>query len=784
MAVRRVVARRKWRTCHDIWPINEAAGQRPKGWTGWPNGKKFAFVLTHDVEGPKGLSKCRQLMHLEQELGFYSSFNFIPEGDYMVSRELREELNRNGFEVGIHDLRHDGKLYWTRRDFSESAVQINRYLKEWEARGFRSGFMHHNLDWVHDLEIKYDASTFDTDPFEPQPDGVNTIFPFWVVKNHSAPASSAKLASPFTSRNSSCAGGYVELPYTLPQDSTLFLVLRETTTEIWKKKLDWIVKKGGMALLNVHPDYLAFDGNASNSEFSCSLYRELLEYVQTRYAGLYWQPLPRDMAEFVSTSVQETPSLFGQNRMSIQTAFDRESQPVLVEADVNGHGSSVGATGKSITLTSDSSINNGVVLPFTPSPLSIQPDQKAAAVPRLAGRRVGVVLFSHYPSDPRPRRAAEALVQEGAEVDFFCLQREHEEPRHEIVNGLEVFRVPLKRRRSGQLVYLLQYGFFISNAFLFLTWRCLRRRYHLIHVHNMPDVLVFSALIPKWLGAKVILDLHDPMPELMTTIFKMPEQSFYVRLLKWTERWSIRFADLILTPNIAFKKLFASRSCSPDKIEIVMNSPNENVFQFKPATVDALSRKSADPFVILYHGSLVHRHGLDLAIDALAKVRMTVPQAVITICGESTPYFEQVMASVKSRGLSEAVRYLGLCNRHQIMEAIDGCHLGIIPNRRSIFTEINMPTRIFEYLARAKPVIAPRTLGIQDYFTEQDILFFDPDNIGDLAAKILWAVQHPEELIERIQRGQAIYRKNRWSQEREKLVVATVNLLAGHGGSL
>jgi hypothetical protein len=142
--------------------------------------------------------------------------------------------------VGVHDLQHDGKLFWDRSEFARKAKRINSYLSDWGASGFRSAFMHHNLDWVHDLEILYDASTFDTDPFEPQPDGVNTIFP---VLDADGP----------TGR------GYVELPYTLPQDSTLFLLLKESSPEIWKRKLDWIVECGGMALVNVHPDYINFD---------------------------------------------------------------------------------------------------------------------------------------------------------------------------------------------------------------------------------------------------------------------------------------------------------------------------------------------------------------------------------------------------------------------------------------------------------------------------------------------------------------------------------------------
>jgi hypothetical protein len=308
MAVRRLVARRKRRTCQDIWPINEAAGQPPEGWPGWPEGKKFALVLTHDVEGPDGLAKCRQLMQLEKELGFRSVFNFIPEGDYAVSRELREELVENGFEVGVHDLHHDGKLYWTRQDFSENARWINHYLKEWSAKGFRSGFMLHNLEWLHDLDIQYDASTFDTDPFEPQPDGAGTIFPFWVPRPEARKAEigNRNAIQPSAFSHQLAGDGYIELPYTLPQDSTLFLSLRETSPEIWLRKLDWIVQRGGMALVNVHPDYLCFPGGpASPRTFPAEFYLQLLQYVRSSYAGACWQPLPCEIAAFwISTMLR------------------------------------------------------------------------------------------------------------------------------------------------------------------------------------------------------------------------------------------------------------------------------------------------------------------------------------------------------------------------------------------------------------------------------------------------------------------------------------------------
>jgi hypothetical protein len=277
--VRRWFALKKRSQASDIWPILPGSERPPEGWPGWPHGKKFAFVLTHDVEGPDGVANCRKLMELEMKWGFRSSFNFIPQGDYRVNRELREELTRNGFEVGVHDLHHDGKLYKSRESFGENAAEINSYLKEWNAVGFRAGFMLHKLDWLVDLDIKYDASTFDTDPFEPQPDGVGTIFPFW--------------------KEGANGRGYVELPYTLPQDSTLFLLFGERNTDIWQQKLDWVADHGGMALVNVHPDYMDFQSEGNGSlRYPVRFYSGLLEYVAKRYAGLYWGCLPKDLTEW------------------------------------------------------------------------------------------------------------------------------------------------------------------------------------------------------------------------------------------------------------------------------------------------------------------------------------------------------------------------------------------------------------------------------------------------------------------------------------------------------
>ena len=279
-AVRRSRIPRILRRSSKIWPIDESAAGRPPDWQGWPDGKRFALVFTHDIESAAGVPKVRQLADLEIRHGFRSSFNFIPEGPYPDPVDLREWLDAHGFEVGVHDLYHDGHLYESREGFIRKARSINRYLGKWRAVGFRSGFMLRQLDWLHDLDVLYDASTFDTDPFEPQPDGSHTIFPF-----HVKPPAGVQRP------------GYVELSYTLPQDSTLFLLLREKSPAIWKRKLDWIAGNGGLALVNIHPDYIDFEGGSvTNTTYPSALLEDFFQYINSTYQNQYWNPLARDLA--------------------------------------------------------------------------------------------------------------------------------------------------------------------------------------------------------------------------------------------------------------------------------------------------------------------------------------------------------------------------------------------------------------------------------------------------------------------------------------------------------
>ena len=179
---RRLAAYERRKNGH-VWPIDPRAGKQPENWPGWPGEKQFALVLSHDVDTITGYNNVLKLAAIEEQLGFRSCFNFVPERYGKISKDLLDQLRTRGFDVAVHGLKHDGKLFLSKRNFDRRAPRINAYLNEWQCGGFTSPSMYRNLQWMSALNIEYSISTFDTDPFEPQARGVNTIFPFLVFRN-------------------------------------------------------------------------------------------------------------------------------------------------------------------------------------------------------------------------------------------------------------------------------------------------------------------------------------------------------------------------------------------------------------------------------------------------------------------------------------------------------------------------------------------------------------------------------------------------------------------------
>ncbi|MBM4144160.1 MAG: hypothetical protein FJ225_11305 [Lentisphaerae bacterium] len=229
----------------------------------WPGNARFAFVLTHDIESAAGQAAVRRLADIDERFGFRAVFNFVLES-YPLDHGLIAELRARGFEIGAHGLRHDGRLFDSRELFMRRAQRINAWLDRLGAVGFRSPLTLRHPEWMQVLNIEYDLSFFDTDPFEPIPGGVMSVWPFFM-------------------------GRFVELPYTLVQDSTLTGFLRAKDPQVWLRKLDFLERHRGLALMAVHPDYLLRDGTER-------VYAEFLDAVRSR--GGYWHALPREVARW------------------------------------------------------------------------------------------------------------------------------------------------------------------------------------------------------------------------------------------------------------------------------------------------------------------------------------------------------------------------------------------------------------------------------------------------------------------------------------------------------
>jgi peptidoglycan/xylan/chitin deacetylase (PgdA/CDA1 family) len=277
LAMRRLYARRQARRRFPAWPIEtlqvdqlknrfraelEATGAEQVPFVNfWPDRRRFAFILTHDIEGPLGVENIPRVLELERRYGLRSSWNFVAD-DYPIDPSLFAALREAGCEIGLHGLHHDGLLFADRTSFEAQLPRIQRVMKEWGAVGFRSPATHRERAWMPELSCLYDTSFPDTDPFEPQPGGCCSIWPFFL-------------------------GDLVELPITMVQDHTLFEILRETSIQRWVEKSDWLVANHGLVNVLVHPDYLLSDRRLD-------LYEQLLDHLAGLPQG--WHALPREVA--------------------------------------------------------------------------------------------------------------------------------------------------------------------------------------------------------------------------------------------------------------------------------------------------------------------------------------------------------------------------------------------------------------------------------------------------------------------------------------------------------
>jgi glycosyltransferase involved in cell wall biosynthesis len=394
---------------------------------------------------------------------------------------------------------------------------------------------------------------------------------------------------------------------------------------------------------------------------------------------------------------------------------------------------------------------------------------------RRRASRIAMLAHTYYLRDPRVRREAEALATTGAEVHVIGLA-EPGEPRRATVNGVQVYRLPVSRQRGGALRYLYEYLMVGVLGALALARLHLRRGLDVVHVHNMPDILVLAALVPRLGGAAVILDVHDPMPELYMS-WNHRADSLVVRLLRVQEKISHAFAHRIVSVNETMGENLRAKGVADRKIFILNNFPDEKLF---PVVEPRTSwPRSKDELVLLYCGTVTEHYDLGLAVRAMAKVAGDVP-VKLRILGDGNRLTE-VLALAGSLGLEKFVEHVGTVPIDRVREEMRHADVGISCHRAGVFGDLYFSTKIVEYLTQGLPVISPRTYTIAKYLTEDALFYFEPGSESGFAENLRVMWRNPEEVARRLTRARAVLPQLSWHAERTKFLSFYSALVNGAG---
>ena len=375
-----------------------------------------------------------------------------------------------------------------------------------------------------------------------------------------------------------------------------------------------------------------------------------------------------------------------------------------------------------------------------------------------------MIAYTNYRTDPRVIRAAEAAVGAGFDVDFIALRREGE-PLVEMVRGVRLLHVNQYRYRGrGLFSYMLAYLGFFVRCFFKSAILSFRKSYTVVHVNNMPDFLVFCTLIPKLMGAKILLDIHDPMPNTFASKFKSGDRGFFFKLLLWQEKLSAWYSDRVLTVHDPVKDLILVKHGLPsDSIQVIANFADDQVFTLNP------DYKADGRLRLIFHGTILERYGLRVLVQALSQVRNRDKMSV-KIIGEGD-FSRELKELIASAGLEDFVHF---DNRfypmHDIPGIISDANIGLVPLEISSITNYALPLKMLEYTSMGLPVITVRNAAISYYFGETDCLYYEPGSAESLRAVLDRVAEDPALLMEYHQKAVSIRGKFFWSNEKKKYV--------------
>jgi glycosyltransferase involved in cell wall biosynthesis len=376
-----------------------------------------------------------------------------------------------------------------------------------------------------------------------------------------------------------------------------------------------------------------------------------------------------------------------------------------------------------------------------------------------------MVAYSAYEGDNRVRRYAETLVKRGDKVDVVAISAAHLGKQPEIeLNGVTVYRVQHREHNErSKWTYALRLVRFLVSSSRKLTRLHRQNRYDVIHVHNMPDFLVFAAWYPKLTGAKLILDIHDVVPELFASKFQTKFKVAYFYLLKRIERISARFVDHVIISNHLWYKTVTKRSVPEERCSVLVNHVDPEMFWRRART------RTDDRFIVLFPGSLQWHQGLDIAISAFAEVKRQVPNAEFHIyAGSGGDRKASLVLLTQMLNLEESVKFYEGVPLDDVVEVIANADLGVVPKRADSFGNEAYSTKIMEFMSQGVPVVASRTKIDSFYFEEGVVHFFPSGDSRVMAAAMLDVIKNKDLRESLVRRGYEYCERNGWNQKKKE----------------
>jgi glycosyltransferase involved in cell wall biosynthesis len=400
-------------------------------------------------------------------------------------------------------------------------------------------------------------------------------------------------------------------------------------------------------------------------------------------------------------------------------------------------------------------------------------DQQASASNQHAGKRICMLVYAFYEHDNRVMRYARTLVERGDEVDVIALGAGEEQPAFEKIDGVNVYRIQHRQRNEkNKFSYLFRLLRFSTKSSFVLGRRHLKRGYDLVHVHNVPDFLVFSAWLPKLSGAKIILDIHDILPEFFANKFRKPEGSIYVRMLKWVEFVSTRFADHVIVSNHLWHEKITTRSVPRERSSVFINHVDGRLF---PAR---LRRKNSDKPVVIFPGGLQFHQGVDIAIRAIGELRRRLPGVELHIYGEGNMK-PGMMRLAEELGLNGSVRFFNPVPIRDIARIMAEADLGVVPKRADSFGNEAFSTKIMEFMSLQVPVVVSSTKIDRYYFDDSVVRFFESGNPEALAQAMFEVLTNDELRQAMIVRAAEYARRQGWENHKSEYLGLVDRLCGG-----